>query len=177
MQEEAQHRGKVAIGSRTDSRGKMSIGSRTDQRGKVAIGSRTALCEQELIVEHQTCGMGTTFVSPCLHSGAGPLSKRQKQRRRQKLKKRSSAVSARTMAETPVNLGTSLVTENGAMSGCQNGTRPKIQGWFDYVALDADIERARGNFAKFKQERISECSEERVARSSPGLRGWADARI
>ena len=36
---------------------------------------------------------------------------------------------------------------------------------------------ARTLLAKFKQERVSDCSEERVARSSPGLRGWADAIV
>ena len=41
VQEEAQHRWKIAIGSRSDSQGKMSIGSRIGSRGTVAIGSRT----------------------------------------------------------------------------------------------------------------------------------------
>ena len=41
VQEETQHRGKPAIGSRTDCQGKIAIGSQTDSRGKMAIGSRT----------------------------------------------------------------------------------------------------------------------------------------
>ena len=41
VQEEAQHRGKLAVGSRSDSRGEMAIGSQTDSRVKMAIGSQT----------------------------------------------------------------------------------------------------------------------------------------
>ena len=54
---------------------------------------------------------------------------------------------------------------------------PSALGCFEFESLEDDIETACTNFAKFEQERISECSDERVAKSSPGLRGWADARV
>ena len=51
------------------------------------------------------------------------------------------------------------------------------EGWLDFDKLEADMERARINFAKLHQERPSDCSEERIARTSPGFTGWADARV
>ena len=54
---------------------------------------------------------------------------------------------------------------------------PSAEGWFDFESLENDIETACTNFAKFKQERVSDCSEERLARSSPGVRSWADAIV
>ena len=40
-QEEAQHRGKMVIGARSDSQGKMAIRSEIGSQGKMAIGSQT----------------------------------------------------------------------------------------------------------------------------------------
>ena len=65
----------------------------------------------------------------------------------------------------------------GNVFGPPGALLPSAIGWFYFDSLDDDIETACANFAKFKQERVPDCSEERVARSSSELRGWADAIV